>query len=72
MTFLCQTSGPNAEHWVKDSHLHKLRLIVSFNQCDQMGRLFFDIWLFTTMKLCSIAFPCQNRFKILPNTKLSF
>ena len=34
-----------------------------------MGRLFFNIWIFTTMKLCSIRIVCLSRFKILPNTK---
>ena len=40
------------------------------NNCDQLIRLFFNIWLFTTMKICPIAQQiCQIKLKIFPNTK---
>ena len=33
---------------------------------------FFNIWLFTTLKICPIALQiCQNKLIILPNTKLT-
>ena len=35
-------------------------------QCDQMDRLLFNIWPFTTMKIC------QSRFKILPKQIQNF
>ena len=32
--------------------------------------IIFNIWLFTTMKICPLALQiCQNKLKILPNTK---
>ena len=41
-------------------------------ECDQMGRSFFNIWPFKIMKLCPMAIFSPNRFKILPHTKLNF
>ena len=39
-------------------------------QCDQMVRLFFNIWSFAPMKISPIASQiCQNRLSILPNKK---
>ena len=36
-------------------------------QCDQMAKLFFNIWQFTTLKNCPIAFNiCQSWFIIFP------
>ena len=34
-----------------------------------MGFLFFNVWPFTTMPICPVAWKCQNRCKSLPNTK---
>ena len=40
------------------------------NQCDQMVRLFFNIWPFATMKISPIRSQfCQSRHSILPNKK---
>ena len=33
-------------------------------QCDQMARLFFNFWPFTSMKICPMAFKkCQSGLK---------
>ena len=40
------------------------------DQCDQIARLFFNIWPFTSIKICPKGFKiCQSRFKILPNSE---
>ena len=39
------------------------------DQCDQMARLFFDIWPLTLMKIGLIT---QSRFKIIPHAKRRF
>ena len=37
-------------------------------QCDQMVRLYFNIWTFATMKTSPIMSQiCQSRLNILPN-----
>ena len=39
-------------------------------QCDQMVRLFFNIWPFPTMQISPIMSQvCQSRLSILPNKK---
>ena len=39
-------------------------------QCDQRARLFSNIWPFTSMKTCPLAYKiCQSRSKIFPNRK---
>ena len=39
-------------------------------QCDQMARLFFNIWPFATMKTCPIMSQiCQSRLSIMPIRK---
>ena len=39
-------------------------------QCDQMARLFINIWQFTIIEIYPIAYNCcQSRIKVLPNTK---
>ena len=39
-------------------------------QCDQMSKLFFNIWPFTSLKICSVTYKIyQSGFKILANTK---
>ena len=41
-----------------------------WRQCDQMGGLFFIIWLHSTTQISpKLIKSCQRRFKILPNTK---
>ena len=46
------------------------KVYLSEVQCDQMARSYFNIWLFTSIKIYQIAFKiCQSRFKILPKTK---
>ena len=38
------------------------------NQCDQMARLYFNIWPFKSAKICPMVYEfCQSRSKILPN-----
>ena len=42
-------------------------------QCDQMARLFFNIWPFTTMKFCPKAYKkSKSGFTTLPNIKYTF
>ena len=42
-------------------------------QCDQMVRLFFNIWPFATMKISPIMSQiCQSKLSILPNKKVTF
>ena len=44
---------------------------VEGSQCDQMDRLFFNIWTFTSMKTCPIAFKiCQSRFQNFPKQEI--
>ena len=39
-------------------------------QCDQMVRLFFNIWQSATMKIIPIMYRiCKSRLNILPNKK---
>ena len=41
-------------------------------QCDQMVRLFFNIWQYTAMIIYPIALiDCLSTFKTLPNIKLA-
>ena len=48
----------------------KMRLKKHRSQCDQMIRLFFNIWLFATTKICPIMSQvCQSSLSILPNKK---
>ena len=40
------------------------------DQCDQMARLFFNIWPFTWTEICPMGYKiCQSSSKILPNSK---
>ena len=42
----------------------------TYIQCDQIARLFFNIWPFTSMKIWPKVYKiCQSRFNILPNSK---
>ena len=41
-------------------------------QCDQIGRLFLNIWPFTLIKICQIAYKiCQSGFKSMPNSQIN-
>ena len=40
------------------------------NKCDQMVRVFFNIWQLATMKISAIMYQiCQRRLNILPDKK---
>ena len=74
-SFMCPVSCHFSKYrifhrWlILQTPMHSESLRFGHHQCDQTCRLLFDIWPFTTMKkLPNINF-CQNRFKILPNTK---
>ena len=44
-----------------------------FSQCDEMARLFVNIWSRTPMKNCEIASKiCQSTFKLMPIAKWRF
>ena len=67
----CQTKS-----WDKQNHHRRLQNKVRpamIKQCDQMVRLFFNIWPFETMKISPIMSQiCPSRLSILPNkNKLS-
>ena len=42
----------------------------SQEQCDQMASLFYNVWPFTSMKNCPMAYKiCQRQSKYFPNSK---
>ena len=46
-------------------------LVGAMIQCDQIARLFFNIWPFTSRKICQKVYKiCQSSFKFLPNRKI--
>ena len=56
--------------WPPSSSSVHLNSFTSSKQCDQMVRLFFNIWPLATMKMCQILFQiCQSRPIILQNMK---
>ena len=41
-------------------------------QCDQMAKIFFNIWPLTPMKICPKTKNCQSKFNNFPNAKWRF
>ena len=60
----CPKFSPIFSAWI----FRFLFILVTLKQCDQILRLFFNLWAFTSMKICpKVPKICQSRFKILPN-----
>ena len=60
---------------IKKNFRSKLRkgMCLGTYQCDQIAGLFFNIWPFTSMKICPKVYKVsQSRFKILPNCIWTF
>ena len=51
-------------------YTHCFEKLQAHNQCDRMARLFFNVWPFTSLKICPMQYKiCQRRSKIFPNSK---